>query len=564
MTRTHKVIFSSIVCAALLASCNLHAAEIKRPQFFPKSTWSVHALKTVSDYGGECVIETEFNNGFILQLNGSSNWVQQLNLNIRQGAFRSGQDYTVKLGVPGSVSNTIASNSPRENIISVPIKGNKNLYKSMRENAVLDFDVEDNRFRFFLTGFSQAAKKFETCMSGGAPGRVAATNPRSDDATLGLVNNANAAPEFGVSTRSMSDAEKDFMVNEAIAYEKQEARIINEPVIEEVITEPAPAAPASSGTVSNANEQGVFLPEPPSMRDDQSSLQVDDDYMDAPRHNRRAVKEYSTHQRLSEQLAEEMQGVYIEEPAPEPIIGRNFDNRPLPVPESRNEPIEMPNTAGNLDVSLIEEEAEPMQGRFVPEPAAKDPTPIMPASDIAAAQAIEQKPFIRVEQEPQYIPPAPVSTPATITPQPQANRVRVSERVIQPTTSTVTFNNQNAASRIDTLEEELRALRAENRALNDELEVTLKEAQEEQVSVSSDNWNLERATMRYNEAERQLQKLGQQLQQERAQHAMERKELEAMLFDPQLTEQEQLARLNQLEQELEAARMQIRQFGGSL
>ena len=70
--------------------------------------------------------------------------------------------------------------------------------------------------------------------------------------------------------------------------------------------------------------------------------------------------------------------------------------------------------------------------------------------------------------------------------------------------------------------------------------------------------------MRYNEAERQLQKLGQQLQQERAQHAMERKELEAMLFDPQLTEQEQLARLNQLEQELEAARMQIRQFGGSL
>ena len=117
-------------------------------------------------------------------------------------------------------------------------------------------------------------------------------------------------------------------------------------------------------------------------------------------------------------------------------------------------------------------------------------------------------------------------------------------------------------ARLATLEEKIDALQAENAALNDELNTALREGEEERLSISSENWNLEKATMLYNEAERQNKKLGMQLQKERAQWAMEKKELEAMLFDPQLTTQEQLAKLSRLEQELEAAKARIRQLEG--
>ncbi len=75
--------------------------------------------------------------------------------------------------------------------------------------------------------------------------------------------------------------------------------------------------------------------------------------------------------------------------------------------------------------------------------------------------------------------------------------------------------------------------------------------------MESGDWNLEKATMRYQEADRQLKQLGQKLQQERAQCRVEKKELETMLFDPQLTSENQLAKLASLEEQLAEAKMKL-------
>ena len=76
--------------------------------------------------------------------------------------------------------------------------------------------------------------------------------------------------------------------------------------------------------------------------------------------------------------------------------------------------------------------------------------------------------------------------------------------------------------------------------------------------LNSSDWNLEKATMRFQEAERQLATLGQKLQKERAQCKIEKKELEALLFDPQLTSEKQLAKLSSLEEELQRAQIEMK------
>jgi chromosome segregation ATPase len=117
--------------------------------------------------------------------------------------------------------------------------------------------------------------------------------------------------------------------------------------------------------------------------------------------------------------------------------------------------------------------------------------------------------------------------------------------------------NQVMLDKITELEGMVDKLKAENIALNDEVRASVDASKEEKLNITSDNWNLEQATIRFNESERQVKRLGQELQMERARCSGEKKDLEAMLFDPQVTDQQQLARLSQLESELAAAKAEV-------
>ena len=86
-----------------------------------------------------------------------------------------------------------------------------------------------------------------------------------------------------------------------------------------------------------------------------------------------------------------------------------------------------------------------------------------------------------------------------------------------------------------------------------------KDVEQERLAKSSDNWDLAKATMRFNEAERQVQRLAQQIKKQQAVWAVEKAELEELLFDPKLTDQAQIARLAELEAQLEQAQIQLEQ-----
>lgn len=110
---------------------------------------------------------------------------------------------------------------------------------------------------------------------------------------------------------------------------------------------------------------------------------------------------------------------------------------------------------------------------------------------------------------------------------------------------------------MEQLRKQVTSLRNQNKMLDEELRAVSVDSQTEAVSVASDNWNLERATMRFEEAERQTLRLGRQLKTERARCEMEKEELETLLFDPQLTNKTQLAKLASLENELEDSKAEL-------
>ena len=112
-------------------------------------------------------------------------------------------------------------------------------------------------------------------------------------------------------------------------------------------------------------------------------------------------------------------------------------------------------------------------------------------------------------------------------------------------------------NKISNLEQQVESLSGQNKMLDEELRMALQDSKKEGLTVSSENWNLEKATMKFNEAERQIMRLGRQLQSTRAQCEQEKESLESMLFDPKLTNQKQLAKLASLEAELDETKSEL-------
>ena len=89
--------------------------------------------------------------------------------------------------------------------------------------------------------------------------------------------------------------------------------------------------------------------------------------------------------------------------------------------------------------------------------------------------------------------------------------------------------------------------------------------QEDKVlSTVAGDWDLEKATGRYNEAEREIKRLGLLLEQQRMSHRQEKTELEQMLFDPAVTDNEQRRRLTELEMQLSEAEKELRASGRAM
>ncbi len=122
---------------------------------------------------------------------------------------------------------------------------------------------------------------------------------------------------------------------------------------------------------------------------------------------------------------------------------------------------------------------------------------------------------------------------------------------IEPVKTATTHTSSSA------LNSKVAMLQKKNAALQAELKIAFQDAKDERLSIANGNWNLEQATMKYNESERQVMRLGRHLQTTKAECSAEKAELENMLFDPKLTNQQQLAKLAALETDLEDAKAQL-------
>lgn len=121
-------------------------------------------------------------------------------------------------------------------------------------------------------------------------------------------------------------------------------------------------------------------------------------------------------------------------------------------------------------------------------------------------------------------------------------------------------------------DDELSKLRVDNRKLNGELELLeaeksalqtqaanlQKDLESKQLKMSGGSWDLEQATRRYQESQREIVRLGALLQSQDVKCANEKKDIEYMLFDPAIATKAQIAMLNSMEDQIKEKDIQLK------
>jgi len=120
----------------------------------------------------------------------------------------------------------------------------------------------------------------------------------------------------------------------------------------------------------------------------------------------------------------------------------------------------------------------------------------------------------------------------------------------------VVEENYDLASKLRRVQTELDLVKQEKRELREQIVALQNEKDMTLVNISGDDWDLEQATRRFNEAERQLERLGRKLATAERQCKLEKKALEYKLFDPKFAGRAQAEKLMEMETKLSEAQQQ--------
>lgn len=405
---------SACVLGSLLFS-GVAGANDPEHYFYPKNKWVVERSEGAENNAlRSCTIRNTLNNGYSVQIAGTSNGFTNINLDLKQNIFEAGKRYEVVYQVPGVKKELLPTRAFQKNLLVSDLRDKTEFVQAMRESGVLDIRIHENEFRIYMTGFDAKMQSFSHCVGESlnvaeAPGLRG--KPKNSSSSAHRATTAFKAPRGSASERPEQRARYT---------EQLEAEIKQDNQLDD----------RSSETLKT--------------EDSEKAMQVE--------------------------------AAVAKKPFYEPNISKHSANVDFTQPAEQD-------TARALNT-------------------------IRPATGSSKTGAVQDD-YSRLQAD------------------------------------------------LSELHNEIKYLRNQNKALDEELKTVLSEGKVEKISVATDNWNLERATMRFEEAERQSLRLGRQLSSERARCELEKKDLETMLFDPQLTNQGQLAKLSSLEKSLEQSQLEL-------
>lgn len=491
--------------------------------FYPAKKWEVTEAAKGREGAPTCTVANQFNNGFIMQFAGTKDGFTNVNIDFRQATFKANKEYDVNYTIPGAVEKSLPTKAFGDSLLVTDLRGQKEFSDALRASGVLDVAIGDNSFRLYLTGFGASMDAFTKCTTPAQMAAVAHPAPAAPPAS-------DAAPEEIAKIPEVKAPEGAVAPPPPLVAYAPPASLERGASENSSVADPAKLRPDSS----RARYTEKLAQE---LKDESQKFKPEGNAPEVDSSGAAAIPSAVSSAKPDESSSAQIKPPSAEELMAQPATAEAKEIAPQKSPAQSEMPPRITKSAVTIPAMKVTKN-EPIRAQadltaFGNKTAAADPQMM----DDRAASVAEIAPSAGTETKGDDAPVASVA-PVAVSAPPSEDFVQLRNKIAE-------------------LEEKLAEATKEKEMLDSELKSALQDSQQERLSVSSDNWNLERATMKFNEAELQIKRLGRQLQSQKAQCDMEKKELEAMLFDPRLTNEQQLAKLSSLEEELDRVKSEI-------
>ncbi|PJB70515.1 MAG: hypothetical protein CO093_07660 [Alphaproteobacteria bacterium CG_4_9_14_3_um_filter_47_13] len=515
-----KWLLTTFICSGLLGvgtfGHNVDAAEILQPN----SDWAISTL-SASRSGGKpyCALARRFTNNSILTVARNANDESSIAVDFQKPALDNLQNYNVTLN-PGFEQNRSFNIRPVSGkALVVRLGKDYPFYDAMNRSDKLDIQIAGESFSFNLPGFDEGQKKLVGCLA-----NIVEPTAGSESALKpGVIQASAEAPSQ--------------------------------------LTEPEPRAQAPVfSKVSGVGEGDI-----------QALSEENTKLRNALEHERRVYEDRLLQESQNGSMAAELKEKLNLLEAENARLRNNGSGQEifaLPVEEDASASV-LEETGKEL--VILRTENQRLKESLAAKQDASGQNNVSDEGEIAALRAANQT--LKQELEVQKAQYALLEKQLATKDHPETPNIEIMARLRDRVKILEEENNNLKASasassdtfgagtvslaQIKSLEEQLRYVQEDRDKLLGQLDNLARGKGQDRLDISTDNWNLEQATRRFNESEDEIRRLGRQLEEARMKCAMEKKELEYMLFDPDVATEEQISKLMELESQNKAYQNKI-------
>ncbi len=482
---TRKWLMTTTVCSFILAMSGGAQASTMTPE----GGWAVSKVETSASGKPYCAVARRFSNNMVWTLAQNVDYESSLALDFRTSTLNNRQDYRVELTTGAGEERVFNIRPVSPQALIVRLGRDNEFIDSLARSGRLSASLSGDRYDYNIPDFADGRRQLQDCLAG----------LRGGMREVAVASGADVMAPIPVAATAPASSSAQATAPTPQAYE--EAR-------------------SSADSLEQVREENMRLRQALAQERRQYEDRLLQEGTDSSK-----VAELNEKLRLLEQENRDLR-LRRERPAPPPMQCPDVTASDA-VSEKRLEQMAAQLSSLRVENARLRDEIEILRA----ERAETPPAPDMAAPNQQAAQEIE-----RLRQR-----------VSALENDNEALRKSVSERAGD--TGGVSL------AQLRSIEEQLQQVQAERDKLRQEIDAGVGRAVSEDVpagglsshSIASENWNLEQATRRFNEAEREIRRLGRQLEEQRTHCAAEKRDLEYMLFDPQIATQEQIARLQELE-----------------
>lgn len=524
MKRAPNSISLSILIAGLLGGTAMvtpTAVRAATADLQAQTSWAITRVASMTQ-GAYCTMAQKFSNDAIVTLARNNDGEYSLAFDFQTAKFEADKEIPVSIKAGGGSSQTFAVKPPSPSVVVIGLGKDDGFVSDVKSSGRIMLDAAGSSYVFNTAKFGEAQDEMTACMSALKPALREAKNEAAVKAD---------APVAAAATKTAPNSIK-----------------------------PSAEALTSAPVTMAASVVSPETADPTKLADENARLKR------ALEESRRSYENQMTAQSgaIVPELQEKIRTLDMENARLKEQIAQTG----APAVAASGKP-EMSRLAAELDKTRKDLAAATAQNQSLQnqlqlagkEPAKTEPAACAPAAgagEIAALRAENErltKDLTARDAKSSSLPAEAQQRLSDLQTENAALKTQLAQARSEaakpaPVLSANSEEENKLRDQLRDVQSQLDLVQSENDGLKKQLETVQRSAETSQLKAAGGNWDLEQATRRYQESQREIRRLGALLEEDRSKCKQEKKDIEYMLFDPEVAQPAQIAKLGSLEDQI--------------